>query len=88
MKIRQDFVLRKIANEYVLIPTGSAALEFGSLISTNEVGYFIWEQLRAEQTLESLTEAVEKEYDVDSQTARNDIEAFIECLKQHQLLVE
>lgn len=42
MVIRGDFVLRQIAGEYVLVPTGMAALDFGSLISTNEVGYFIW----------------------------------------------
>ena len=32
MKVEKDFLLREIAGEYIIIPTGSAALEFNGLI--------------------------------------------------------
>ena len=37
MKIIKDFILRNIAGEYVLIPTGTTTQEFNGLISLNEI---------------------------------------------------
>lgn len=88
MVIRGDFVLRQIAGEYVLVPTGMAALDFGSLISTNEVGYFIWEQLQTPKTMDELVDAVVNEFDVDAGTARTDTEQFVEQLRKHRLVEE
>ena len=88
MVIRGDFVLRQIAGEYVLVPTGMAALDFGSLISTNGVGYFIWKQLQTPKTMDELVDAVVNEFDVDAGTARTDTEQFVEQLRKHRLVEE
>ena len=52
MKIEKDFILREIAGDYVIVPTGKTALEFNGLITVNELGAFIWEKLQQETTEE------------------------------------
>ena len=42
MKIDRNFVLREIAGEYIIIPTGKTALEFNGLITVNEIGMELW----------------------------------------------
>ena len=38
MRIEKEFVLREIAGDYIIIPTGSTVLDFNGLITVNEVG--------------------------------------------------
>lgn len=45
MKIDRNFVLREIAGEYIIIPTGKTALEFNGLITVNEIGMELWKML-------------------------------------------
>ncbi len=88
MKLSSDFVLREIAGEYVLVPVGAAALEFGSLISTNDVGYFMWGKLQDGCSQEELTAYLLDEYNVDQKTAEKDVNNFLELLRKHHLLEE
>jgi hypothetical protein len=41
----------------------------------------LWNQLETEQTPESLTEALTREYEVDAARARQDVDLFLERLK-------
>lgn len=86
MKVDSEFILREIAGDYVIIPTGKTVLSFNGLISVNEVGAFLWQQLQEEVTLEDLVAAVLNEYDVDEETAREDIEDFLDALVEGQIL--
>ena len=49
MKIDKNFVLREIAGEYIIIPTGRTALEFNGLITVNEVGMELWKMLQEDE---------------------------------------
>ena len=51
MKIQKEFVLREIAGDYVIIPTGKTALTFNGLITVNEVGAELWKMLQSDVTL-------------------------------------
>ena len=82
MRVEKDFVLREIAGDYVIIPTGKTVLSFNGLISVNEVGAFLWELLQNEVTIDELVAAVLNEYDVDEVTAREDIQEFLDALAQ------
>ena len=42
MKVQKEFVLREIAGDYVIIPTGKTVLSFNGLITVNEVGADLW----------------------------------------------
>ena len=48
MRVQDEFVLREIAGDYVIIPTGKTVLKFNGLITVNEVGAFLWNMLQKE----------------------------------------
>lgn len=87
MKISQNFILREIAGEYVIVPTGEAAYEFQGLITVNETGAFLWEKLQKdEQTEESLVKVLCEEYETDQTQAEKDVAEFIQRLRQQNIL--
>lgn len=86
MKIEKEFVLREIAGDYVIIPTGKTVLEFNGLATINEVGVFLWKLLQEEITEEELVEKLLEEYEVDEETARADVAEFIDVLVNNKVL--
>ena len=87
MKVDKDFLLREIAGEYIIIPTGSAALEFNGLISVNEVGVSIWKMLQNDVTLDELVAGILAEYDVEESVAREDIMEFLDRQQSVGMLI-
>lgn len=77
MKVSNDFILREIAGEYILVPVGAAAAKFNGLITLNELGKFIFEALADDCTLGQLVDKITSEYDVDAATAAADAEEFL-----------
>lgn len=88
MKISENFIMREIAGECILIPIGSAAADFNGLISLNEVGKFVVELLSQERTVDEIVEHITQEYDVPWEDALTDVEAFLQQLRQINALVE
>lgn len=88
MKIDKNFVLREIAGEYIIIPTGRTALEFNGLITVNEVGMELWKMLQEDVTFDNLLNGILEEYDVDENVAREDIQEFLDRLVQGGILTE
>lgn len=86
MKIEKDFVLREIAGDYIIIPTGKTVLEFNGMITVNEVGASIWKMLQNEVTLEDLVQGLLREYDVEEIVAREDIREFLNTLTERGIL--
>lgn len=77
MKIKENFVLRNVADEYIVMPTGSNIAKFEGAIALNEVSAFIFEKLLNPMSKEDLVTALLNEYDVDAETAANDVDALI-----------
>lgn len=88
MKIDKNFVLREIAGEYIIIPTGRTALEFNGLITVNEVGMELWKMLQEDVTFDDLLNGILEEYDVDENEAREDIQEFLDRLVKGGILTE
>ena len=80
MKVLKEFVLREIAGDYVIIPTGKTVLTFNVLITVNEVGADLWKMLQSDVTFDDLLHGVLETYDVDEETAREDIQEFLDTL--------
>ena len=87
MKIKDGFVLRKVAGNYIAVATGEEAVNFNAMVTTNETGAFLWEKLKNETTEEELLKVLLSEYDVDEETAKADISEFLEKLREGKLLV-
>lgn len=80
MKVDKEFVLREIAGDYIIIPTGKTVLEFNGLITVNEAGVSLWKMLQREVTLEELIQGILAEYEVEESVAREDIQEFLNTL--------
>lgn len=88
MKVDKEFVLREIAGDYIIIPTGKTVLEFNGLITVNEVGVSLWNMLQNEITLDGLVQGILDEYDVEEEVAREDIQEFLDTLASGGILTK
>ena len=77
MKVKDGFELKEIADNYVVIPTKRNVVDFNSMIMLNEVSAFLWLQLLEEKNEQELVKALLKEYDVDKDTATEDVKVFV-----------
>ena len=80
MRVDKEFVLREIAGEYIIIPTGKTVLEFNGLITVNEVGVSLWNMLQNEVTFDELVQGILDEYEVEENVVREDIQEFLDVL--------
>lgn len=86
MIIKQGFMLREVAGNFVVVAIGEASKKFNGVINLNESGAFLWKQLTKEVTKEQLLEALLNEYDVSEEIAKKDIEMFVNKLKEADIL--
>lgn len=70
----------------MVISESDSATDTTSMQTMNESGAFIWSLLEHDTTIEQMTEAMTNEYDVDRETAKKDIEAFVARLTENNLL--
>ena len=88
MKIADGYMLKNIANTYVVVPVGSRSVDFSAIISVNETGAFIWRQLEQDTTPEQILQNMLQEYEVTEAQAQADIDVFIQKLREAELLDE
>lgn len=86
MKIKENFMLRKVADCYVVVPVGPAVAEFNGMINLNEAGAFLWQLLETETTEEAVVEAMLEHFEVDEALAKADVSKFVAQLKEADLL--
>ena len=88
MKIKDGFILKKIAGSTVVVPVGDTLVNLQLMLSLNESGAFLWQQLQKDCTKDDLLAAMQAEYYVDAATAAADIDAFLNTLKENHILDE
>ena len=86
MKIRYEFVARSIAGEHFLVPIGEAARQFSGMFAMNELGAFLWEAIPGAADEAELVDRVLDEYEVDRDTAEQDVREFLEHLRKMGIL--
>lgn len=80
MKLKKDYLLRQVANTWVVLPLGTAEISFDGMMKLNHSGAFLWKQLEQEKEFESLVDALTMEYEVSRDQAETDVEEFLEKL--------
>ena len=87
MKLKSGFVLRQIGGSYVVVAVGLQTLDFKGMIRLNDTGAFLWEKLTEKDcTAEDLVAALTAEYEVSEEIAAKDVAAFLQSLKDSDLL--
>ncbi len=82
MKLKGDFVLREIAGSFVVVSAGQTSKDRPVLIRLNETGAVLWKALADGADERALADALIQQYDVDGQTALEDVRAFVSTLSE------
>lgn len=77
MKLKENFVLREVADTWVVLPFGAATLDFNGMLTLNETGAVLWRALEQGGDAEALVAALTAEYDVAPEVAAADVEEFL-----------
>lgn len=86
MKIKDSFILRKVADSYVVVPVGKQTLDFNGIINLNETGAFLFELLQKGAEKDELVNKLLDEYEVDRDRASADVDKFIQSVKDADVL--
>lgn len=82
MRIKKDFVLRKVVDTYVVLPIGLATVDFNGMLSLNESGAFLWKALEQGTARKDLVDILMKEYEISADDAQCDVDEFLSALSK------
>ncbi len=86
MKIKDGFILREVADGYVVVTVGEAIKSFNGVINLNETGALLWKTLEKGAEEKDLVDALLNEYDVERELAEKDVKLFIKKLTEAGLI--
>ena len=82
MKIKDTFLMKEIAGNYVVVPTGNELVNLNGMITLNDSGAVLWGLLENDTDKESVITGMLKEFDIDRETAEADIDEFLDLLRK------
>ena len=82
--MKNNYLLREIAGEYMLVPLGDSSLN--SMVSFNETGAFVWKRLEQGLNEEEIANALTVEYNVAYNKALEDVKQLISYLKENKVI--
>ena len=89
MKLSENFVLKNIAGANVVMPVGEAVGKINGMIKLNPSAKVIWDALENDKDFDGILEDMKKNFtDVDDATLREDINYFLNKLREHEILVD
>ena len=88
IKSKEGLLVRKFGDKYVIVAIDDMADEFHSLITLNDTGLFIWKLIEKGTDADKILENILSTYDIDEETAKTDIQNFIESARKAGILNE
>ena len=89
MKLKQNYKVRKIAGESVIVRMGVQNVKMTTIISLNPTSEWLWEQLADEEfDAEKVADLLTAEYEVSHDVALLDAAKWIDMLRKAELVVE
>ena len=58
MKLKKNFLLRQVADTWVVMPIGQEMLDFNGMLTLNETGALLWQTLEKGGDREALADAL------------------------------
>lgn len=82
MKLNDRFVLRQVADTWVLLPLSQDTLNFNELIRLNGSGALLWQSLEQGADRDGLIRTLTSRYDVSALEAGTDVDEFLQMLQK------
>ena len=86
MKIKKQLCLRNVGGDNILVPVGKTVDEYNGLFFLTPVGALVYEGISKGLDEEAITASVLEEFDIDEETAKNDINSFLAELKEMDII--
>lgn len=83
MRIKSNFVLQSVADEFIVVPIAEEASKMHGIIKLNKSGAYIWNMmLDGKQSAEDIENALITEYYIDRSKAHIDLETFLKQIHE------
>lgn len=79
--LKSKFVAREVGDELIIVPLSGNVAQMNELFTLNETARFIWENITENNTVQDLENQLTTTFDIDSDTAKKDIEKFLRQLE-------
>lgn len=80
MRIKKNYVLRQIAESWVVLPLAEETINFSGMLTLNESGAMLWKLLETGADQDALVEALTSEYTVSAEQAKADVDEYLNKL--------
>ena len=87
-RINPDFILREIAGEYTIIPTGGDNVFSNAVMAPNETAVFLWEAFQQPSTIQVVVVEAMQKYDATEEQIYNSISNFVKQSLEFKVLEE
>lgn len=79
MKKKPGINMRNICGENIIVAEGNVNIDFTNILSLNESAAYLWQRIGDEHfDIGTLTQWLMEEYEVDIDTARQDVIAMVD----------
>ena len=85
-KIKNCFLLKCIAGEYVVVARGNMALEFNGTLVLNESCAVMWKKMEKYVSVEEIADEVAKIFMTDYKDVFQDVQKCVDKMVQYDLL--
>ncbi|MBR6825108.1 MAG: PqqD family protein [Oscillospiraceae bacterium] len=87
MKLKYRFVIREVSGQHVAVAVGTDHEKFNGMVKLNATGAFIMEKLNeGSYSRRQLLDAMLDRYDVEEERAAQNLDSFLQILRQGNLL--
>ena len=86
-KRNENFVFRQIENETILVPIRDNVGDMNCIYNLNEVGAFIWQNIKCKNSVADLKDLILAEFNVTESQAQADLDEFVKDLKEIEAIV-
>ncbi|MBQ8078261.1 MAG: PqqD family protein, partial [Eubacterium sp.] len=85
-KTKDCFLMKQIADEYIVIPRGTEAINFNASVVFNEAGAFLWGKMQDFIDEDTLANELKEHYNIDSELATKYTKAFLKKMDDNGLV--
>ncbi len=87
MKKTQNFVMRQVIDEYVMVPRGETVERINGPMTLSETAAFIYEHLEEVKTPEEMAELLGKEYNISGKEILEDVKEVLVFLEKNEAMI-
>lgn len=88
MKIKNGYILKKVAGSNIVMATGEESNNFKGIITFNEVGAEVFTMLDGVNSVDKIAETISEKYDASFEVVKEDVLSLIEKMKVQGLIEE